>query len=242
MSRKHQANRPAVSAQCAEQSQPNPLSQTRLLQTLRRTVVPTDLSTDDTQTRIKVKEVPPVNPFPSHLLVIEQDPPIRGERVRTYIPVHDVVLLAYTSNIRLPPRLSAEPRQIGEYIEITVPIARFGIPSPNTFNKLLSFLYSANQTQDHMAFFDDHLGYAGLPDNARIEAAGNLPRLLRMPFLKREDAEIWKPWARQTEGRLAAQVSVLSFFIDSPDTSFPALYDLLLRAPYQSHERCQSSI
>jgi len=59
-----------------------------------------------------------------------------------------------------------------------------------------------------MAFFDNHMGYAGLPDNARIEAASNLPRLLRIPFLKREDQETWKPWAKQIEGRMAAQVSI----------------------------------
>lgn len=178
----------------------------RLLQTLRRTVAPEDIPISDTQCRVAVHEVPPQNPFPSHLLIIEQDPPIRGERVRTYIPIHDVVLLSYTTNIRLPKRLPHNPMQIGDKIEVTVPIARFGIANPYMFSKIVSFIYSANQTADHMAFFDDHMGYAGLPDNVRVEAANNLPRLLRIPFLKREDQEPWKPWAKQIEGRMAAQV------------------------------------
>jgi hypothetical protein len=119
-----------------------------------------------------------------------------------------VVLLCYTSRIKLPKRLPKNPIQVGDKIEITVPIARFGIANPAIFGKIISFIYSANQTQDHMAFFDNHMGYAGLPDNARIEAASNLPRLLRIPFLKREDQETWKPWAKQIEGRMAAQVSI----------------------------------
>jgi hypothetical protein len=170
--------------------------------------VPHSIPITDTQVRIEVAEVPPVNPFPSHVLVIEQDPPIRGERCRVSIPIHDIVLLAFTSLIELPPRLDPDPIQEGDKIQITVPIARFGIPNPLIFEKIVSYIYSALQTQDLMAMFDKHLGYAGLAEEARIEAASNLPRLLRLPFLKPEEQEQWKVWSKQTEGRLASQVSV----------------------------------
>jgi hypothetical protein len=109
--------------------------------------------------------------------------------------------------IELPPRLDPDPVQEGDKIQITVPIARFGIPNPLIFEKIVSYIYSALQTQDLMAMFDKHLGYAGLPEEARIEAASNLPRLLRLPFLKVEEQEQWKAWSKQTEGRLASQVS-----------------------------------
>ncbi|PVF93643.1 hypothetical protein CPB86DRAFT_715022 [Serendipita vermifera] len=180
----------------------------KLLQTLRRCAVPTNIAITETKVRIEVAEVPPVNPFPSHVLAIEQDPPIRGERCRVYIPIHDVVLLSFTSLIDLPPRLDPDPIQDGDKIQITVPIARFGIPNPLIFEKLVSYMYSALQTQDLMAMFDQHLGYAGLPENNRIEAASNLPRLLRLPFLKPEEQEQWRPWSKQSEGRLSTQLAM----------------------------------
>jgi hypothetical protein len=68
-------------------------------------------------------------------------------------------------------------------------------------------MYSAYKPADIMAFFDLHMGYAGLPEAARIEAASSLPRLLRVPFLKPEQKELWVDWSRQTEGRISAQAS-----------------------------------
>ena len=68
-------------------------------------------------------------------------------------------------------------------------------------------MYSAYKPADIMAFFDLHMGYAGLPEAARIEAASSLPRLLRVPFLKPDQKEVWGDWSKQTEGRLAAQAS-----------------------------------
>lgn len=160
----------------------------------------------ETEAKLLISEVPPLNPFPSHLLVIEQVPPIRGERVRTTIPIHDVVILCFITKIKLPPRLDPNPLQKGEKIEITVPIARIGIPNPLIFEKLVTYMYSAGLTQDYMSMFDRHIAYAGLPENARMEAATNLPRLLRFPYLNEDEQAAWHEWAKQTEGRLAAQV------------------------------------
>jgi hypothetical protein len=169
------------------------------------------MGTTETQAQIMINDRPPLNPFPSHLLVIEQVPPIRGERVRCIIPIHDVVALAFICKIKFPPRLPPNPiphGEKGDKIEITVPVARIGMPNPLIFEKLVTYMYSACHTQDYMSMFDRHIAYAGLPEHARIEAATNLPRLLRFPYLNEDEQAAWKEWTKQTEGRLAAQVRV----------------------------------
>jgi len=213
----------------------------RLLETIRRTTAPQDVGPNDTEARISVEEVPPVNPFPSHLLVIEQHPPIRGQRHRTFIPVHDVVILSFMARVNLPPRLDPKPLQKGDKIEITVPIARLAIPNPRTFDRIMSYMYCAYKLPDILTFFDQHMGYAGLPEAARTEAASSLPRLLRVPFLNPDTQLQWMEWSRQVEGRTAAQVSS-----PVPRSSLAhhsiAFYDILLREAYRYDEGCQYAV
>lgn len=198
---------------------------------MRRTTVPFDVPPTAKQARISVQEVPPIHPFPTHLLVIEQHPPVKGHRHRTLVPVHDVVILSFLARVNFPPRLEPEATQDGDKIDIIVPIARLAIPNPMTFDKLLTYMYSAGKQSDRMDFFDQHMGYCGLMDSARVEAATSLPRLLRLPFLKPEEKLLWADWSKQTEGRLAAQAS----FPSTPVTEsylLAACHDLLLRAAH----------
>ncbi|KAG8782202.1 hypothetical protein FRC16_002666, partial [Serendipita sp. 398] len=178
----------------------------KLLSTLRATKVPADaLGLTETECKIEVQEVPPVNPFPSHVLIIEQDPPVKGERCRTFVPIHDVMFLAFVGGVTLPPRVEPNPVQKGDRIEVNVRIARFGVPHPAIFERILLWMYGGHNDRTHMAFFDQHLGFAGLPENARMEASVNLPRLLRLPFLKEDQREAWTSWSRQIEARMAGQ-------------------------------------
>lgn len=180
----------------------------RLLETVRRTTVPHEIVPSATQARISIREVPPTNPFPTHVLVIEQHPPVKGHRHRTSVPVHDVVILSFLCNVRLPPRLEPNATQTGDSIELTVPIGRLAIPNPKTFDKILTYMYSGGKASDLMNFMDQHMGYCGLPDHARVEAATSIPKLLRIPFLKPEEKLLWTDWSKQTEARLAAQLSM----------------------------------
>ena len=200
----------------------------RLFETIRRTTVPHDVSVTATSARISVQEIPPINPFPTHLLVIEQHPPVKGQRHRTLLPIHDIVVLSFLSRVNLPPRMEPDPVQVGDKIEITVPIARLAIPNPRTFDKILSHIYSALKQNDIMNFFDKHLGYAGLPEHARVEAATSLPKLLRLPFLKPEERLTWGDWSKQTEGRLGAQVRFPPMLVCWWLILSTAFHDLLL--------------